>query len=193
MNSARAMMELKQTGSANAYSTRFRQLASHADLDEQAQIVLFLRELKPEVQEQLLPDQRRYGGRWPDIQTLSNAAITADSGLFDIANASLLKAASVPRTGGYQRTYQSTGPVPMDVSATTTPGSPSKLWRDMNERERAAEKERRRRFNLCFWCGSAGHKASECGPTRVAAVSQSTSSLEDRAFPGFNDSGKAGA
>jgi hypothetical protein len=140
-------------------------------MDDTALIFHFEQHLKPDVRKLLLANP--LSGAWPDLQTLVDAAVKADRKLYEISQSFRYASAPAPTSwfGGYRSApVDNSGPVPMDVSATTN-GAPTKSWDHMNERERAEEKDRRRRLGLCYRCGARGHLASECpGGMRVAAA-----------------------
>ena len=168
--SQNALLALKQTGSARAFLDRFQDLASKAQIAEDAKIMLFWNGLKNELKVALGPDLRRFANRWPDFRTLSNSALSADGAVYAVSAQSHRPTAY---SGGFHNANSSTGPTPMDVSVSAVNTQPGKQYRDMTEAEKTAERDRRRRLRLCYYCGGAGHTASQCGPTRVAAVAVS--------------------
>ena len=151
----RKIRALKQTGSAANYAARFREVSAALPQDNFYLVNLFFEGLKQEVQKWIygLPD-----GKGKDLDTLITRAIDGNNRLHEWARAnksssssSSAKPTTSSNTGTSSSTSQTTsGPAPMDLSAT-------RVLKPLD----ATEKDRRKRLNLCAYCGGS-HAVDTC-------------------------------
>lgn len=141
----------QRSRAASVYAAEFRQLACDVDWDDKALISAFRWGLRDDVKDLLL--------NLPDPSTLSEAitqAVRCDNRLFERrqerrSSSGLYRADAATPT----RQINTSMPEPMQIDA-------SKVLRLSQE-----EKDRRRKEDLCLYCGDKGHKAHNC-PKKVS-------------------------
>ncbi len=162
------LQALKQTGSASTYANDFRRHSLNLDWNDEPLRQHFFRGLKPEVKDRVLSPTD-----FTDLNSLMESAIKWDNLLYqrrkDPSNNK-----SIDRSYAHSTSYQArdnrplnqahnrmhqwnsppthtlgTGPTPMEVDSIRGPLS-------------QAEKDHRRKNNLCLYCGNSGHRALEC-------------------------------
>ncbi len=136
----------QRSRAASAYAAEFRQLACDVDWDNNALISAFRWGLRDDVKDLLL--------NLPDPMTLSEAitqAVRCDNRLFErrqerrSSSGPFRVDATIP-----MRQNNVSKPEPMQIDS-------SKILRLSQE-----EKDRRRKENLCMYCGAKDHKVQDC-------------------------------
>lgn len=156
------LQALKQTGSASTYANDFRRHSLNLDWNDEPLRQHFFRGLKPEVKDRVLSPTD-----FTDLTSLMESAIKWDNLLYqrrrDPSNNRSTERSYTHSTTRQSNDYKSsnqahhsspvhtlgTGPTPMEVDSIRGPLS-------------QAEKDRRRKNNLCLYCGNPGHRALEC-------------------------------
>ncbi|KDN39725.1 hypothetical protein RSAG8_08643, partial [Rhizoctonia solani AG-8 WAC10335] len=145
----RKLNALKQTGSASAYSARFREISAALPQEEFFLSNMFFNGLKQEVQRWIyqLPD-----GKTGGLDQLITRAIDSDNRLHEWSRTSRsAPSSSTPASTSSHSTSQTTSsPVPMEIGAT-------RVIKTLD----ATEKERRKRLGLCSYCGGS-HSFDTC-------------------------------
>lgn len=162
----RKMRALKQTGSCATYAARFRELLPFVELSGTTVLDMYKEGLKPAVRDVL----RVVRPRPDDFEKLVKLTVEIDNDLHEDelsardrvsssrGNTNSNRSGSAPRqtaptppASSATNSTASTEVVPMEVDAVKFRGP---LTQD--------EKDRRRRLNLCMYCGGAGHNADTC-------------------------------
>jgi hypothetical protein len=169
--SRQKLKSLKQSGSVSNYATDFKKYALYLDCTDETLRQSFFDGLKLDVQDRLLSPQR-----FTSFTELVDAAIEWDNLLYQRR-----RAASTFRNSRYTFATRETprspavnvhktvetsvkGPWPMDVDSV-------KVYKPLTQ----AEKDLRRKNNLCLYCGKPGHKIDTC---RSKPSSQKLSAIE---------------
>jgi hypothetical protein len=154
------LQNLRQLGSAASYSTKFFQLASALNWDDEALCAQFYAGLKSEVKDAMV-----YADAEPaNVNELSTIAIKLDNRLHERRlegkprNSFARQGPQPPfrsssRTGSAPNSSSSSGPRPMDLDATKTT-----RFKPLTNEERL----RRMKENLCLYCGKSGHRVDSC-------------------------------
>lgn len=132
--------------SASTYASQFRQLSCDLKWGEDALIDIFRRGLRDDVKDLLLT--------LPFPNTLNEAisfAVRCDNRLTE------RRTEKSTRNGPMRNNYpvNQQHPVPMEVDMT-------KEQSKFSKKLTVEEKERRRRLNLCMYCGEGGHYLDKC-------------------------------
>lgn len=159
----RRLRNLQQTGSASQYYTRFLSLSSLLDWDDHALRSQFYHGLKSHIKDDLAHHDRP-----TSLEALKDLTIRIDNRLFEriqerkdergpavAFNSSTSRPAFQPaRPFAPRPSPIISGPTPMDIDAVnaTAPRGPLS----------AQEKQRRRQFNLCLYCGQPNHTVNTC-------------------------------
>ena len=157
---ARAIQELRQTGSAALYYSRFTQLASKLDWNDDAKQAAFYRGLKDNIKDKLIEIPEKY-------KALVDKSIEIDNRLFErtLEKRGYAGPTGYGGQGRRNKGYHSYGD-PMDLDA-MEPRRSSRPIRGGRGRGRGGyntqERERRKKDNLCYNCGKSGHMARDCG------------------------------
>jgi hypothetical protein len=141
------LIGLKQTKSCQAYATKFIQLAAKVQVDDNAKMHIFKKGLKQNVKLHLI-------GLHPqptDLTGLITAAVQYDDAYHQLNGRAGSSSNHHPQASGTTNPSNS-GPIPMDVDATTVSGSAP--------RGKLSPQEKQRRIDdgLCLYCGK-----SDCG------------------------------
>lgn len=166
----RELLNLKQTGSAAAYTAQFYQVSAFLEWNDQALSDQYYTGLKSEVKDALA-----YSNENPaTLKLLSDLAIRLDNRLFD-RKADKASVPSARSSTATPRVITSPAPrvdTPMDIDGIYT-----RKFKPLTD----DEKKRRRDLNLCMYCGAPGHKAGECpkksSPARIRATLGSDSQV----------------
>lgn len=168
---------LKQTTSASSFVTEFKRYSTYLDLTDESLRQTFFDGLRVDVQDRLLSPQR-----FDSFDDLVDAAIEWDNLLFNRRRAHKTPQVNIetPRRPftSVTRAHLSatpsttvtpsvtTGPWPMDVDAMQHKGPLTQ-----------AEKDFRRKNNLCMYCREPGHQVKDC---RSKPSSQKLSAIEEQ-------------
>lgn len=152
----RELDNLVQKGSTSNYAARFLELCTYLNLTDETQCDYFKRGLKHEV-------HRGIAFVYPppsNLDTLIHLAIQIDNSLYAV------DAAKKPSTSTSKSTRQSN--TFSSNSSGNYRGTPSNATVPMeidavkHKPLTNAERERRRKDNLCLYCGNAGHRVLDC-------------------------------
>lgn len=135
------LLELNQGNkSASSYASRFRLLAPETGFDQETLLFHFERGLNSDVRRAIAVNDKEF----TLLEDIIKYAIKVDNRLFESnfydRSAQQVKSPSVMNI-----------PTPMDIGSVRPRGPLD-----------ASEKDRRRRLNLCLYCGKPGHLASSC-------------------------------
>jgi hypothetical protein len=154
--SRQKLKTLKQSSSASVYATEFKRHALYLSWSDEALRQSFFDGLKLDVQDRLLSPQR-----FASFHVLVDSAIEWDNLLFQRRRAhSTARSRSTQDSYTPSKSYSSTtskttetavGPWPMEVDS-VQPRKPLTQ----------AEKDERRKNNLCLYCGKPGHQVFRC-------------------------------
>lgn len=156
--------QLKQTGSAHSYLTRFVEISSHLDMTEQTKISRFMKGLKPAIKDNLVS----VVDRPTTLLGWENIIIQVDANLHQREierRVESTKKPSPPPPNPKPSSSNLPPPVttptgvspdvvPMEVDAVATGVPRGKLT--------AAERDYRVKNNLCLYCGKSGHSVNSC-------------------------------
>lgn len=187
----RKMSKLYQTGSCSTYAAKFRDLLPYLDLSEATKIFYFDQHLKKDVQQALIY-VRPKPSKFDEYVKL---CISIDNDIHSrhldwkhgADNSSSSKASSNRSPSSRQETARasssSSNPTPSS-SSTLSPGVPMEIDAARVSRPRGPltdeEKDRRRRLNLCLYCGGSGHSAHDC-PNKKSKPAGSSSKSSGKA------------
>jgi hypothetical protein len=158
----RALKDLRQTTSVSIYAFEYKRHMLLLDFGDQYHRFNFFDGLKLEVKERLVRAQN-----YANLDDLIDAAILWDNALADFRHAHAPRNVNRPNFASVVPPARRTlfpsvpvtstsasfsGPVPMEVDATSRPRGPLS----------DAEKERRRRDGLCLYCASKDHRVINC-------------------------------
>ena len=174
----RKLDSLEQKGSASNYAARFLELCTYLDLTDATKQDYFKRGLKYQVLQGLafaIPAPE-------DLDALVTLVIRIDNNLYAL-DLQKKKQTSKPKNNTHQR---STSPAPY-VSRSTGDASLASVPMEVDAVKHNpltnSERERRKKNNLCLYCGNAGHKVNDCPELakkpkkeKIASTSASTSS-----------------
>lgn len=159
----RKIKALRQTGSCASYAARFRELLPHVEFSDQTKLDQFKEGLKASVRDAVITvrpkptnfdayvdlvidiDNELHENELNAREHAQNLRSTASS------SRSHRPVASTPQVSSTSSVAPSSEVVPMEVDAVKFRGP---LTQD--------EKDRRRRNNLCMYCGGTGHNADTC-------------------------------
>ncbi|ETI26600.1 hypothetical protein G647_10428, partial [Cladophialophora carrionii CBS 160.54] len=159
------VMNLRQTGSAQEYATKFRGLVAILEWDDSVTVPIFREGLKPAIRWELRNNTTR---RLADLMA---EAIKIDSDLWDFHKGRqrgskavyVAKGTHKPNTPKQREPYY--GPMPMDLDAAQKKkGNAKGKSQRGNKGAKIPKEERERRFKekLCLYCGKPGHVARNC-------------------------------
>ena len=172
----RQLQSLRQNKSCASYATEFFKLSTFLLWNNEALIAQFYSGLKPEIKDALAIQDRTFD----TVEDLSAACIRLDNRLYERRTddkkdndrkTSAPFRSNLPPTQTAPRPSPrntSSDPVPMDIDATS-----NKKYKPLTPQE----KDRRRKNNLCMYCGEQGHMVNTCPirtPRRANATSNST-------------------
>lgn len=178
--SRQKLKSLRQTSSASAYATEFKKYAMYLSWSDEALRQSFFDGLRIDVQDRLLSPQR-----FSTFADLVESSIEWDNLLYQRRRAhpntrairntfATARDYVQPATVTSHRTIETSvkGPWPMDVN-TVQPRKPLTQ----------AEKDERRKKNLCLYCGKPGHRVQDCrakpSTQKVSAIQKSSTSEND--------------
>jgi Ty3 transposon capsid-like protein len=167
----RRIRELKQTGSVAAYTAEFRRLASQLTWDDPTLADQYFEGLKESVQDALIaavyPNQLepliQMASRIDNLQRQRHAARAQPSESF----VPVQRKKQPPHNAAQPQAAPSAWS-PTHSSAPTTVNDPGPRPQERNvsrprfQRLTDEQKEYRRKYNLCMYCGIAGHIAQMC-------------------------------
>ncbi|CAD7061464.1 unnamed protein product, partial [Tilletia caries] len=176
------LLSLTQTNTTASYATRFFQLVTQLEWNDEALRARFYEGLAEDVKDALAYSEKTI----EDVQDLANHAVKLDNRLQERRNRSRPRGSgsnthvstTFSSSPSHASAPASSGPVPMDLDATAP------RYQPLTD----AEKQRRRDNKLCLYCGKPNHIAFNCpeknqrGNTRkhsAAAVSFSLGNLND--------------
>jgi hypothetical protein len=170
--SRQKLKHLKQTGSASSYVTDYKRYAMYLDWSDEALRQAFFDGLKIDVQDRLLSPQR-----FTSFTELVESAAEWDNLLFQRR-----KATPTFRNSRFsfpvRETPRSTS-VNVHKTVDTSVKGPIQPHKPLTQ----AEKEHRRKNNLCLYCGNPGHKIDTCRkkpqPQRLSAIEGPTVSVKE--------------
>ena len=138
-NAERTLGRLRQTGSAAEYASRFQQLASFLNWNDDALQWAFYKGLKDRIKDELVKEDRP-----TQLNELIEKAVRIDNRLYERFRES--------HRANWSRTPNGTKPESMDLSSTSF-----KPKQDSNERTHRPTNQ-----VICYRCGKPGHKISLC-------------------------------
>lgn len=170
INSESAIRSLRQTGSATKYSTEFRRISMQLSWNNDALVSQYVLNLKDQIKDELARLEPI-----KDLNQIIAKSIDIDNRLF--ARYQQRSFSNNNRTYQPRQTQQPTnrsGPTPMELNyvgqpsyeiqnAQPTPITP--IINFSNQRRgpiSTEEKDRRRKNNLCLYCGLPGHFTAAC-------------------------------
>jgi hypothetical protein len=191
------LTRLRQTKSAAAYAVEFQSLVALLDLDNEAMCLLFYEKLKSTVKDAIV-----IVGRAKKFHELVDQAITIDQRqhqrtLEDKNNASSnsnSNSNSNNRSSGnsssnssrYDKKSNSQGKSNNSSSNSSGNSSNNSPSGNSSNRPRGpisdAEKERRRKNNLCFYCGKPEHNRKNCPELANNSNSNSVNATDTNAY-----------
>ncbi|SLM35925.1 Zinc finger, CCHC-type [Lasallia pustulata] len=154
----RMIHQVEQRGSAAQYWSQFQQVASKLAWSDEVLLAIFYAGLKRDIKEKMINNKPT------TYQTMVQKAIDIDNELFELRRGGYNPykghgvASARPK---YQRNYGD--PMELDAMQERRPSRPKQ--RGFQRSGNNAERERRRRDNLCYNCGKSGHQARECKGT----------------------------
>lgn len=181
----RKLETLKQDKDVQRYAATFKEYAALSEVDEKTKWSFFFRGLKPDIQKALNTGQ----GLPTSFETLVKYALSIDNAhqMIQGLNHSSHTNRYRPNGNGNGNNSSSSssappasGPWPMEIDAVKA--------RLVAGRLPAAERERRKKNNLCLYCGQAGHAVATC-PIRSQKASQASQGTQ-QSTPSVSDSGK---
>ncbi|KAE8179309.1 hypothetical protein CF335_g9639, partial [Tilletia laevis] len=152
----RELLSLTQTNTTASYATRFFQLATQLEWNDEALRARFYEGLAEDVKDALAYSEKTI----EDVQDLANHAVKLDNRLQERRNRSRPRGSGSNTHGSttfssspsHASASASSGPVPMDLDATAP------RYQPLTD----AEKQRRRDNKLCLYCGKPNHIAFNC-------------------------------
>lgn len=180
----RKLESLKQDKDVQRYAAVFREYAALSEVDEKTKWNCFFRGLKPEIQKAL----NTGSGTPATFERLVEYALSIDStnqmiqGFNNGSHSNSNR--SRPNGNGNNNSSSSSaspasGPWPMEIDAVKA--------RLVAGRLPSGERERRRKNNLCLYCGQAGHIVSSC-PVRSQKASNASQGTQ-KVTPSTSNSG----
>ncbi|CDO78103.1 hypothetical protein BN946_scf184480.g1 [Trametes cinnabarina] len=174
---------LRQTGSAASYANQFLECLAYLDWTEETKLTQFNRGLKPDLLRALAIRKRE-----STLEKWIPVVVEADDNLYEIdqelRRRGIKPGQSSKTAQPKARDTRPPNPLPPSTSPSTiaNPSSSTAVPMDVDairqSRPRGplseAEKERRRKNNLCFYCGEGGHTFKNCpkkNPTAPASRS----------------------
>jgi hypothetical protein len=180
----RQLRTLQQTKSCAAYSTEFFKLSAFLSWNDDALISQFHNGLKPEVKYALAIMDRDF----KTVEELSETAVRLDNRIFEQRSEENKskereKSASNARNSSNNAPVAShtprdtsSDPIPMNIDATS-----GRKFQPLTQEE----KDRRRKNNLCLYCGQSGHILNNCPikkPRTINSIDNSDSSTPSATF-----------
>ena len=173
----KSLFTLRQTSSVSEYSSRFRIIQSQIDWNESALCCHFYRGLKDRIKDELAKISR------PDtLKELIELSIRLDN---------RIQERFIEKKIDHSNSqYYSRPPFRTSEPSASTPApvrDPDAMEIDVLSKTRRGplskeEKARRRRLNLCLYCGDAGHTVSHCPSISRPALSVVNSIYNPRPF-----------
>ena len=153
----RKLMDLRQNGSASEYASKFQQVASKTEWNDDALMAKFYHGLKDSVKDELTRTEKA-----DDLAELIEKAIILDNRWYE-RNMERRNRGFMPIQ---KRNKNKTSPAwdPMDLDATHRPRKTGKKNLGKKKAFRPLSKEKKEQYEkkLCFRCGKPGHQARVC-------------------------------
>jgi hypothetical protein len=158
------IQHLKQTGSAASYAQTFQILAAPLGLNKQSKCLMFFGGLHDEVKKAIM-----IAGRDTEFQELVNQAIYFDQMFYQQRKRESRESQDDPSYPNKKRqTYRTSDRTPVHATPSSTPLTGTTQFRapDTTSHFRPPltedEKTRRRKYNLCRYCGDPEHAVENC-------------------------------
>lgn len=154
----RELDQLEQKGPASNYAARFLELCTYLTLTEETKMDYFKRGLKITVLQGLA-----FASPAPEnLDQLITQSIRIDNNLYALELQKQKRTGVKPKTNGRQSNASPNSYTPPSNNNSSTATVPMEVDAIKHQPLTAVKRERRKKNNLCLYCGNAGHKVADC-------------------------------
>ena len=162
------LRQLRQVGAASEYTTKFRQISSRLDWDDDPLMNQYYIGLKDSVKDEVVRQD------WPeDMDAMIKLATRIDTRLYERKMEKQRSGFGVQRTRKTQRDASPGDPMELDrIQDDKRKPNARKKTQDAGRRRGTMSPEQRKRFaaGACLQCGEKGHYARDCGKAQVRMI-----------------------